>query len=359
VTDKPAIVVYGNCAAEFLANELRRVPAVSEQYDVYWCRSFIVLAKDDEPFDVGVLSRCAVLLEQAGNFRDDLQRWGGGGQQFSDIPVPPNCRRLRFPPLFMNTLWPFATRDPRSEAAMRDWIEEGPYPQWICNSLILDIMKEEKDPDRVYERFCAIRIKDKVDLDRLHELTLAKIRGLDRDSDVTVGDFIEHNFSTLPLFRVQVHPAGPLLRYLCEEVFRALDLSGAISQERLDELQNFRGLGKYDAPIHPEIIEHFGLDWARNLSHCHFAEGYFSYDEFIRRYIRFDWTPLIYIGVHLAAKELLLEAEAVLAEAARRQRAPSSAFHALGNVRQRLGWADAARAAFVAAAYAPRSVHYL
>jgi len=357
VTVKPAIVVYGNCAGGFVAGHLRTIPAVTERYDVYWVRSFIFLGKGDEPFDVSILPRCEILLEQVGNFQIDIQ--SRGGTQFRDVPIPENCRRIRFPPPFMNTLWPFVAPDPRSEGAVRDWIEEGPYPRYVCNSLILEIMKDEKDPERIYERFKAIRIKDKVDLDRLHSLTMSKIRGLDRESDIRLGDFVERNFVTRQLFHMQIHPAGPVLRYLWEEILRALGLSDAFPQERLEEIEYARGPGAYDAPIHPEIIEHFGLDWARDMSYCHFGEGYFSHDEFIRRYIRFDWTPLLYIGAHLAAKDLLLEAEGVLVEAARRPNAPSSVFHKLGQVYQRLGWTDATRSALVAASRAPRSFHYL
>jgi hypothetical protein len=274
-----------------------------------------------------------------------------------DIPVPQTCRRVRFPPLFFNTFWPFVTPDPRSDAAVRPWMEEGPYPRFVCNSLILDIMKEEKDPERIYQRFRNIRIKDKVDLDRLHALTMAKIRGLDRSCDIGVGDFIEQNFQKAMLFRVQIHPGGPLLAHLCEEVFRALGFSNALSQDRLDELRRFRGLGSYDAPIHPEIIDHFGLEWARQLSYYHFAEGCFSHDDYIRRYIRLDWTPVFYIARHLISKGLLLEAEGLLVEVAKRPNVPSSVFAKLGDVRNQLGWKDAARAAFVAAAYAPHSQH--
>jgi hypothetical protein len=354
MTAKPAIVVYGNCAGEYLARQLRATPAVMEQYDVYWFRSFVVEAPGDEPIDLSVLSRCAAFLEQVGNFRDDIQRRGGTNMR--EAPIPANCRRVRFPPLFMNTLWPFATLDPRSESWRRPWMVEGPYPAYVSNRLILEIMQEEKNPDRVYERFTSIRIRDRVDLDRLHALTMAKIRGLDRDSDLPMGEFIDREFRRTNLFHAQIHPAGPLLAYLSQQAFRALGLADLFSDDRLRTLSEDRGLGNCDGPIHPEIIEHFGLEWAPNLSYAHFSEGYFTYDEFIRRYIRFDWIPTYYIAGHLSSLNMLHEAEALLVEVARRPNAPSSVFNLLGDIRRRLGWTEPARAAFIAAAYAPRTL---
>jgi hypothetical protein len=351
MTSKPTIVVYGNCAAQFLAHELRLVPELRDQFEIHWIRSFFVPPgyKLEEPVDPTALPRCKIFLEQAGNFRDDLLLRGA---PLKEIPTPPGCRRVRFPPLFMSTLWPFMARDPRSEVAMKPWCNEGPYPAYISNRLILEILRDEKDLDRVYERFMAIKIKDHVDLDRLHDLTMLKIRRLDRESDVVVGNFIESSFTSKRLFLVQIHPAGPMLRHFYEETFRCLDLKPP--PERPAELEASRGIGSYDAPIHPDIVEHFGLTWAQGLKYRHYAEGHFSYEEFIRRYIRFEWTMLFYLGVHLAQdNSRLLEAEVLLNEAALRPNAPARFFQELGKVRERLGWTDHARRTYALAAYAP------
>lgn len=289
MASKPTIVAYGNCAAQFLAQELRRVPAVTQQFDVHWIRNFTQQAPGDEPLDLTVLGRCAVLLEQVGNFRDDVLRKGG---TLNAVPVPSGSRRVRFPPLFMNTLWPFIALDPRNEVLRSASNPEGPYPKYVCNRLILDIMKEERDPDKVYERFTAIRIKDHVDLDRLHQLTMAKIRALDLESDIRVAGYVERNFAAKRLFLMQIHPNGPMLRHLCEGVFEALGLLDAPAVARLGEIEEREGIGGYDAPVHPDIVEHFGLAWARGLTYRHYSAGCFDYDTFIKRYIRFEGATL-------------------------------------------------------------------
>src|SRR5205807_2249432 len=118
------------------------------------------------------------------DFRDDPRRRNG---DMRNLPVPAECRRIRFPPLFMNTLWPFIAADQRSERYRFPWMVEGPYPKYVCNRLILELMQEETDPERVYRRFCDMRIAELVDLDRLHQLAMSKIRSLDRDSDIMFG----------------------------------------------------------------------------------------------------------------------------------------------------------------------------
>src|SRR5579863_8535833 len=114
---------------------------------------------------------------------------------------------------------------------------------------------------------------------------------------------------------MQIHPAGPMCRHLCSEIFAALDIVERAASDILADIEGWRGVGSYDAPIHPEIIDHFGLGWAGDLKYRQHAEGCFTHDEFVRRYIRLEWTPAYYRGVHLAAQNRLREAEGLLIEA--------------------------------------------
>lgn len=331
--EKPTVVIYGNCAGQTLASVLRQVSFLTERFDVHWVRNFSIRGEGDEQFDPNVLPRCAFFLEQLGNFRGDKRRQAG---DLKDLPLPPGCRHLRFPPLFMNTLWPFVASDPRSDACRMPGIGEGPYPKYVCNRLILDLMERESDPDRVYDQFMNIRVRDHVDLDRLHQLTMSKIRGLDRDGDFSFGDFIDQNFSSKRLFLMQIHPTGHMVRELCAQVTAALEVPEEATAPLLQGIEGWRGIGGYDAPIHPDIAEHFGLQWAHGLLYRHHSEGYFSYSDFIRRYIRLEWTPTYYIGMQLASEGQLVAAEALLAEAVASN--PSEDFVAgLRQVRNRYG----------------------
>lgn len=310
--DKPTVIIHGNCIGQAIADQVRRVAAVTERFDVHWVRNFSAQYSGDEPFDDSAFGRCRYLLEQVSDFKGDPRRLDG---DLKELPVPPDCRRVRYPPVFMNTLWPFLAPDPRSEALRCSWWIEGPYPSYLSDRLIIQIMRTETDPDRIYERYRNIRIRDLVDLDRIHQLYLHQIRRLEQASDIVVGDFIESNFTKKRLFRMQAHPAGPMIRKLCEDVFQAIDIPSAETASFCEELEQWVGSGHYDAPIHPEMIEHFGLDWARDLTYQHFSEGWFSYDEFIRRYIRLDWTPVFYQGWHAFTEGRLDEAEAFMLQA--------------------------------------------
>lgn len=347
---KPTIVLYGNCAGQFLANRLRRIPSLTGTYDIHWIRNFSGAAPGDEPLDLSALPRCQVLFEQVGNFKKDMQRGGGGLDQ---VPLPEGARRIRFPPLFLNSLWPFIANDKRSDALCRPWMIEGPYPKYVCNRLLLDILKEEPDPDRAWERFAAIRLRDKVDLDRLHALTMAKIRGLDRDCDIPVGDFIDKNFTRQQLFFMQLHPAPALLQYLFAYAGHMLGLPDALLVEQVGQVEH--GIGGYHAPIHPEIVEHFGLTWARGLTYRHYSEGWFTHEEYMKRNIRLEWNEPFYAAAHVAREGKLEEAETALAELVRRPGAPAAYFRQLAQVYQKLGKRTEALQALAAAEHAPRS----
>lgn len=344
MSTKPAIVIYGNCNAAVLNEALTMLPAVAEQFELYWTRSFTTDGYVDgsRRIDAEILRRCAFFFEQIGSFRDDFLR---RNSDLKDIPLPPGCRRFRFQPLFMNTLWPFVWEDPRNASTRAPALGEGAYPKGLCNRLIGELLREESDPERVYQRFMEIRIRDKVDLDRLHALTLGKIRALDRDSDIMFGDVIESRFATERLFLMYLHPNGPLLRYLCQEAFRLLDVPADQAIGRLAVLESYK-LGTYEAPIHPEIVEHFGLKWAEGLKYRHHDDGAFTHGEFVQRYIRFDYAREYYLGASFARQGNFPEAFALLGTAIQRPNAPAKFFEEYGRVSSKLGYQDIARAAF-------------
>jgi hypothetical protein len=309
--DNPAIIVYGNCQADFLADMLRRVPAVAANYDVIMIRNLPDLEGLQKQLTQNLARRAAVVLEQTGNFGNDGTLRVGGQL---NLDIPSSCRRIRFPPLFMTTLWPFVALDARNAPTMLPAHMEGAYPNFLANRLILQLLADGHPSETVYERFRAIRIGDVVDLDRLHRLTMSKIRKLDQDADLPMAALIEAGFTRERLFTMQLHPSGTLCAHLARSVLGALGV--ATDAPRLERLLHaiarWPGIGGYDAPIHPEIVEHFGLEWADGLTYRYFEEGFFDFETCMRRYIAFEHVPEFRFAAELERTGDLVNAEAAL-----------------------------------------------
>jgi len=309
-SQRPAIVIYGNCQAGFFSDLLRRVSSLAPHYEVAWIRN-LPNPENLKLLTPDLIERTAVFLEQVGNFGNDgILRAGGE----LSIAFPASCRRIRFPPLFLTTLWPFVALDARNAPTILPAQMEGAYPNFLANRLVLQLMSEGASPETVLERFLATRITDVVDLDRLHRLTMSKIRKLDQDSDIKVAGLIDAGFTRERLFTMQLHPSGAM----CSRVARALlDAIGVATAEArverlLDAVARWSGIGNYDAPIHPQIVEHFGLEWAHGLSYRYFDEGYFDFETSTRRYIGFDHIPELRFAAELERCGDLVNAEAAL-----------------------------------------------
>jgi len=329
MADKPVIVLYGNCHVGFTRNVLARLDVITDTYEVWWVRNFKVNSSLEAGFDLEKLRRCDYFILQVGHW--DTDSVGVGTELLEQLPE--HCKIIRVPPLFLNTLWPFMVKDPRNWA--NDLNTEGPYPSYLANRIILKLMKEEPDPERVFELYMNADISSLIDLDRLHGINLAQLDGIDLQSDIPLTAFIEDNFKEKRLFLSQMHPTG----YLCAEIARQVIAQlGLVSdddlqlQETLDDVEATHGIGDIDAPIHPGIVEHFGLDWARGLKYRYFDEGHYDHDTLVMRYIRFTNVAAYFPARAMMNRGDWCEAEKLLRESI--EKSPESArFHAfLGEV---------------------------
>lgn len=307
---RPALVVYGNCQAGFVSQALRCVQPLASDFEIVWIRNI----PDPDGMlriDASVIARAAVLLEQVGNFGNDGILRSDGALR---VTFPEACRRIRFPPLFMTTLWPLVAIDPRNAATILPAQAEGAYPHFLANRLIMQLMADGGSPDAVLERFLATPIGTIVDLDRLHRLTMSKIRKLDRDSDVAVGDMIDAAFTQERLFAMQLHPTGALLARLLRGLIATLGAApdAPNTTRLLDAIARWPGPGNYDAPIHPQIAEQFGLQWVNGMRYRYFEEGYFDFESCIRRYIAFEHIREFAFAAELEQRGDLVHAEAAL-----------------------------------------------
>ncbi|MBL4719570.1 MAG: hypothetical protein JKY20_00345 [Alphaproteobacteria bacterium] len=306
MSDKPVIVLYGNCHVGFARNVLARLDALSDSYEIWWVRNFAVNNSLKSGFDLDKLRNCEFFIQQGGHWdTDSFTGWAA----LKDL-LPANCRIIRAPPLFLNTLWPFMIEDPRNRPD--DLNPEGAYPSALANRAILKLMRDETDPEQVFARYRDKDITDLVNIDRLHSINMAQLHAMDDDADIALAPFIEQNFAKQRLFLSHLHPTGVLCAEIARQIVAALGLVDANDpqlQETLNEVEAVHGVGGFDAPIHPGIVEHFGLEWARDLRYRYYDEGYFDHDEFLKRYIRFKSVP-----EYFAAKALINSANWAQAE---------------------------------------------
>lgn len=319
---RPTIVFYGNCAAGILRNFFAGFPDLSEEFDIWWIRSFEKHLSLDRLRDI--MGRCAIYAQQVAHSRE------GWFDKIEDARalLPVSCRTVRFPPLILNSLWPFVVPDPRNRPSAI--CHEGPYPAYLGNRLILDLLREETCPERVLDKFLEIKIADVCDPGRIHELSLNGLRRLEQKTDVAISGFIDARFRTERLFLMPIHPTGALCRELCRLMAACLELPLPHSElaRRLSLVGRHHGVGSYDAPIHPQIAAFFGLEWADGLLYRHHEDGRYSFEDFMLRYIKFEHTPEYFEGVAHAKRGLWAAAERCFRTAVTRNDR-SAAYHAL------------------------------
>lgn len=267
VLDKPTIVVVGNCQARNLHRCLEESPELTEAYRLVYVRNF---RKGDQgvirPED---MARCAVLLEQVAHKAPELP---------IKENLPADCQVIRFPILWLGSLWPMATADPRNRPTERH--PTGPFP--YGDKMVLRLVEQGLSPDEVAERYLAMDPRDEMDLNRYHEIVVAKLVDLDRRSEVKGGTHVLENFRTERLLVTPNHPAEPLTRFMRDEVFEHL----GVKPPESDLMDAMASLDDFHLPIHPAVAEHFGLQWCgKDMVYRYFDER-FAVKDFIREFSR-------------------------------------------------------------------------
>ena len=264
---KPTIVVAGNCQARNLHRCLTESPELSENYDLVYVRNF---RKGDQgavrPKDI---NRCAFLLEQVAH-------------KAPELPIkeylPANCQVIRFPILWLGSLWPMATADPRNRPTERH--PTGPFP--YGDKMVLKLVEQGLSPDEVAERYLAMDPRDEMDLDRYHEIVTAKLVDLDRRSEVKGGTHVLENFRKTQLLVTPNHPNVPLIRFMRDQVFGHL----GVKPPESDLVEAMASLDDFHLPIHPAVAKHFGLEWYDEAQEFRYFDERFQVKDFIREFAR-------------------------------------------------------------------------
>ncbi len=275
--------VFGNCQAEcltkFLNKALRNDPS-----EIRWFASYEPRTEEQ----IAYLKQADLILEQISTpdfFTLDSEIKG-------DKPV------LKFPYVGGTFLWPFEQAHPKNYPL--PYLPRGPFPNDVGNIFLNRIIQESASPEEALDRWFNTDIKEHINLDRIFHMTKTLMKKIGSNSDFCLWEEVEKTFCNQRLFWTSQHASRILLEKI---IFGVLDiLKIPLSKE---EITNALQEDRYDIhclhhPLHPQIIEHFGLKWCDSTTkYKYYDEDFYTYQEFIKKYVYFEFDDELLRGTSL------------------------------------------------------------
>jgi hypothetical protein len=217
------------------------------------------------------------------------------GDAIPAADLPGQATVVRIPNLYCDFLWPFAGRPhPRNRGAFA--LPGGPYPAEHGDRFLDQMVAEGVDEDVAIARYLAMDIVREGELDSRLAERLAIQQQLDKAAGYDLAGFVADRFRHEPLFRTRQRMTIGLLRRLTGQFFTKLGITDW-DPETLRRVPFPAGA----QPLHPGVIAHFGLNWvAADQEYPVNDEGFFSFDAFCRRYMRFTWNEALHRGIQAA-----------------------------------------------------------
>ncbi len=320
---KRRVLVYGNCQGGWLAQTLRADPAVAERFAIVYLSDYTERPADHPINEPDFLASCAAVVWQTAS--TSKPPW------FLSA-VPAACRQIRYPTLWLKLLWPTYVVDPRNRPEPDfPW---GRYP--YGDRLVLKLLEQGVSLDDLPKRYVDTDLNTIVNLDRFTEMSLAELRFNDRQSDIAVTPYIERTFRQRKLFGTVNHPTFAILNRIYHGVASALlDQPVPVYPPLPGNAADI--LGSVETPLHPQIIAHFHLTWARPAMRWRYFSAFLTLGEYLRAYATFAPIPpgeppplWLARGRQAAEHQDLAEAQRILLEATCRYPAQSEFLHYLG-----------------------------
>lgn len=302
------IVFVGNCQLIKLSRLYRNKLATKLNDTTYYINPQLELTEADER-----------ALAQA-----DCVVW-----QISDVTskvapsiVPAATQIIKIPLVSAVFLWPFAGR-PHPKNQKLPHAPNGPFDPELGDVFLNGLIAEGVEPDEAVNRYLTLDFSKRTNLDRLFELWFEAQRRRDQASGFEMVDLIEDRFRDEQLFLTPHHPNLLVFNELARQVFQRIGFSN-VTIERVLTTLRASPFAPDSRPVHPFVARHFGVRWvAEDQRYPLRHEGDFTFSEFVRRYVAFDWNEALAEGIYLSQGPNVVLARSRLVEGL--QRAPASA----------------------------------
>jgi tetratricopeptide (TPR) repeat protein len=263
-------------------------------------------------------------------------------------------RVVRFPNVYAIFYWPYTNqRHPRNDEIGKGYDEE-PYPNELGDSFLNRLILEHVPADKALEIYLREDVSKRAD--RLFELNAEMQRKRDDAAGMDIQSHIARHFRDDHLFRTSAHPNMRVFGLVAEGVFRRLGYAKGMVEAAL-VAQRVSPFPRVALPIHPGVILHLGLRFASaETRYPYFDEGNYTFAEYVRRYVNFEWNAALRDAFQLAAREPE-RALAQIEEASRHSPRSAAAARVSSDLRiEKRDYPAAATAAQLAATLEPDDV---
>jgi len=220
-----------------------------------------------------LINKCDIFIMQRGHmqfpsFIDDL---------------PSDCRIISFPVIWFNTLWPFYRVDARNKNTKDAEFPFGKYP--YGDKEVISLLKKGLTTEEVFRKYMDLNVLDKIDLNNFHADNLSMGKELENKCDLKIYDYIGKNFLNKRLFYTFNHPAPELLLVQLEQILGKIT-GEKISNSQKQKIFKMNPLGNMELPIHPQIIEHFNLEWiSTDYKYKYGQKTFITFEKYCWNYI--------------------------------------------------------------------------
>lgn len=230
-----------------------------------------------------MMNDCGLFLSLTPGWAD----WGNE-QTYLDVlaRVPAQVPKISLPyPVFL-PLWPYHSAEPRNDLAAGRLSRYSTHTVFFPygDAYVLSLLKQGLGKAEIMKRYLAIDWESALDLDGLLAKVLEIQREKERTTDVKIIDFIEDRFREKQLFVTMNHLGNDLAIHIVDQVL------GKLGFAPLDPAlcRTFSQLLAPETPIHPGIIDHFGLEYvSRDHRYRQDDHQMLTFEEYLARYIDF------------------------------------------------------------------------
>jgi Flp pilus assembly protein TadD len=289
-SESETVVFYGNCQALGLSLVYQRVIAPVLGQRVVLVDVTPGMARDPSAEALAVKSAAFVVYQ--------IFDWP---KRLKQDDFNQGARFVRFPQISAGFLWPYGNQKHIQNEKL-SYISHGPWPANIGDSYLNRLISKNVPFDEAVAQYLNLDIAKSANIDRLYELSMDRQRERDALSDFGVADEIVRRFRQEQLFLTPDHLALPMFKLLARHVFARLGVDEALIEESLRAVR-LTPFPWTEAPLHPGIIKHFGLEWAsEDKTYPFWYEGSYSFRESVLRYLDYRWNRELQIA--LASQDL-------------------------------------------------------